>query len=502
MKWLFGPPNVEKLKKNGDIEGLAKALKYKKDSYIRQKAAEALGKIAEKSAVNPLIAALKDENIDVRRKAVQALGTIGDPMTIACLITALKDKNRNNKIRMTIAETLERMGCNPSNTPELIDCLIEAENWEKLVEVGKPAIDWLITAIKDKNTNNYIRVNIAKTLMKIGVPCDEFAGIVEPAIDRIVDDIKDDNKYMYMLSGWIDALGWKGNKRAVAPLISALKSIYGSRDYVDKICAIAETLGRIDDLRAVEPLLSLLHFEDQPGISGPAYKVRRSAVVALGELGDEKAVEPLIAGFISDNCDREAVVNAVLKIGIPQEVKETLISTLISDHRSGKSYAAEYLELLGWKPESEEDQIDYCLAKKDIPGLKKIGRPAIERMIYLFKQIPAAEYFASSSNFGSKILMCLNNMDDETAKELIMKELKGKGQFCKIARDLLNSGDSSEDHCLCPKCFTYLGIRKELVKNGKTITAQIREEAKQRGIAIIGGEAYYHCSNCGDNIMV
>lgn len=505
MRWLFGPPNVGKLKKKGDIKELANALRYKKDGYVRQEAAEALGKIGEKSAVDPLIVALKDENIDVRRKAVEALGKIGDPRAIDCLITAMKDKNRNKDIRSAIAKTLERMGCNPSDTPELIDYLIEAEEWDKLVEVGKPSVDLLIATMKDKNTDNYVRMNIAKTLMKIGVPWNELAGVVEPAVDRLVADIKDDNNYMYMLMGWVEALGWKGNKRVVEPLISALKSIYGSTDYEDKICAIAETLGKIGDLQAVEPLISLLQFKDRLRTTGPVREVRRLAAVALGEIGDEKAVEPLIGVFKNDSCDRATVVEALIKIGIPQEIKETLITILIADGRINEPCTAECLRILGWEPESEEDRIDYYLAKRDISGLKRIGRPALERMIYLFRQIPkrpASEYIASSSDFGSIILICLNNMSDETAKELIMKELKGRGEFCKKARDLLNSGNSEDDHCLCPKCLTYLGIRKNLVEHGNTVTTQIRQEAEERGIAIIGGEAYYACPNCGDSILV
>lgn len=43
-----------------DVEGLTKILKYSKDKFARWEAAEALGKIGNKRAVEPLVEALKD----------------------------------------------------------------------------------------------------------------------------------------------------------------------------------------------------------------------------------------------------------------------------------------------------------------------------------------------------------------------------------------------------------------------------------------------------------
>jgi hypothetical protein len=79
---LFGPPNVEKLKAKGKVKGLIKALRYKKgneihqSATIREKAAEALGAIGGPRAVEPLIAALEDEDKDVRQATAKALVSI------------------------------------------------------------------------------------------------------------------------------------------------------------------------------------------------------------------------------------------------------------------------------------------------------------------------------------------------------------------------------------------------------------------------------------------
>ena len=57
---LFGPPNIHKLVSTGNIQGLIKALSYKKDFKIRQSAAYAIGRIKDLRAIEALIAALNE----------------------------------------------------------------------------------------------------------------------------------------------------------------------------------------------------------------------------------------------------------------------------------------------------------------------------------------------------------------------------------------------------------------------------------------------------------
>ena len=98
---LFGPPNVEKLEAKRDVKGLIRALNYMKYVYVRKNAVEALGKIGDNRAVEPLIAALNDSDSDVREYAADALGEIGDKRAVEPLIVALRDSNdnvRNNSV--------------------------------------------------------------------------------------------------------------------------------------------------------------------------------------------------------------------------------------------------------------------------------------------------------------------------------------------------------------------------------------------------------------------
>jgi len=82
-------PNVEKLKAKKNINGLIKALNFKKDSHVRYEAANALGELGERRALDPLIVLLKEKG-SIKIYAVEALGNIEDVKVVDPLIRAMK----------------------------------------------------------------------------------------------------------------------------------------------------------------------------------------------------------------------------------------------------------------------------------------------------------------------------------------------------------------------------------------------------------------------------
>ena len=141
--FLFGPPNVEKMKARRDVNGLIKALGYQKgDSFdarsIRRDAARALGELEDPRAVEPLIAALGDERSDVRQAAAEALGKIKDPRAVEPLIAALGDERSD--MRQAAAKALGAIGDARTMEP-LIAALKDAE-W-RVREAAAQALDHL-----------------------------------------------------------------------------------------------------------------------------------------------------------------------------------------------------------------------------------------------------------------------------------------------------------------------------------------------------------------------
>jgi hypothetical protein len=86
------PPPVPEDELRGAVEPLI-GLLSDEDYVTRGVAAKALGDIADARAVDPLIAALRDEETIVRENAAYALGAIGDPRAVDPLIATLEGQD-------------------------------------------------------------------------------------------------------------------------------------------------------------------------------------------------------------------------------------------------------------------------------------------------------------------------------------------------------------------------------------------------------------------------
>ena len=92
----------------------------------------------------------------------------------------------------------------------------------------------------------------------------------------------------------ISLLEMIGDRRAVPALIRLLDRDAGARGFSMRGAA-ASALGEIGDARAVEPLLGLLKDSDRDVVA--------RAVSALGEIGDHRAIKPLLALLKSPQSD-------------------------------------------------------------------------------------------------------------------------------------------------------------------------------------------------------
>jgi HEAT repeat protein len=105
------------------------------DPAKRAEVVRVLGDMKDRRAVEPLIAALKDESWQVRRNAAMALGEIKDARAVEPLIAALRDD---------VVEVRESVPFG-------------------LAKIGEPALGPLISALKEQN--KYVRGNAAMALL-------------------------------------------------------------------------------------------------------------------------------------------------------------------------------------------------------------------------------------------------------------------------------------------------------------------------------------------------
>ena len=135
----------------------------------------------------------------------------------------------------------------------------------------------------------------------------------------------------------------------------------------------AEALGELGDQRAVEPLLGAL--ED--------FEVFRVAIRALGKLGDERAVLRLVPFLITDtfNADvRGDAARALGEIGGLTAV-EALTAALNSPDAKVRKSAAGALRQMGWKPDRQETRVAYRIASREWGKASALGSAAVGQLI-------------------------------------------------------------------------------------------------------------------------
>jgi len=195
-------------------------------------------------------------------------------------------------------------------------------------------VEPLIAALKDKELS--VRLAAAGALGELG-----HAAAVEPLVAAL------ERTSSPLCATVAEALGKLGDARAVEPLIALWHTIlsYLGGDYTDALKATARALGALKDSRSVEPLIAALgrDYDDlamqrasteASGPTGPGRPqqevlirsskfyyadIRRYAAEALGQLGDARAVETLIA-TLDDMYEhvRVAAAEGLERIGGPE----------------------------------------------------------------------------------------------------------------------------------------------------------------------------------------
>jgi len=364
---LFGPPNIKKLKAEHKVRGLIKALKHE-DVNVRQAASQALGEIRDVSALEPLVETLKDRVPVVRAAAVQALGEIGDAHVLAHLIEALNDIAI---VRAAAAQALGKIG-DPRSVEPLVNYIQDSDNnvrhivVQALGRIGDPrAVNPTIAMLSDKSAN--VRATAAIALELLGwkpkdSSCEATFWVAKNQWDQCV----------------------KMGSASVLPLINVLKD---DNPLVRR--SIIQALGEIGDVRAVQPIVEMLHDE----------QVRNIAIQALGEIGDVSAVQSIVEMLWDEKVCQVAI---------------------------------QVLDGFGWEPENSESGALYWIGKQQWNECVKIGSPAVEPLIRILdhKEPDIREAAA-------KVLGGIN--DAKSVEPLIerLKEEKGKVRIA-AANSLVN----------------------------------------------------------------
>jgi HEAT repeat protein len=243
------------------VEPLAAALRDE-DKDVRRAAAQALGQISDARAVEPLIVALKDKDEYVREAATDALGRIGVP-AVEPLVAALRDEDKD--VRRAAARALGQIG-DARAVPPLIaawgdkDGDVRQRVSQALAEVGLPAVEAHVVA-QQKESGTISRL-AARALDRVGW---------QPGRDEMG------------AAYWAAKRDWDKCAACGAPAVGLLMTALRDRDSEVRDGA-RKALAKVG-LPAVEPLIKALQDGDQD--------VQEAAAAALGMIGDERARAPL-----------------------------------------------------------------------------------------------------------------------------------------------------------------------------------------------------------------
>jgi HEAT repeat protein len=267
------------------IEPLAIALK--EGGAMRRSAAKALGQIEDERAFQALVSVLYDDNPDVATIAAETLGELRDRRAVPPLMNRLNTKSISIQTasvkalgEIGDARAVERLlGMLHIRTYTFESRNVQLEVVKALAKIGDTrAIEPLIAFFHHRSSE--VRAVVVRALNALGwQPVND----TQRALRAIA------------LESWEEAI--KLGTVAVEALAVALND-----ESVDVERRVARVLGEQGDTPVTDLLIATLEHQD--------YGVQQEAVKSLGNIGDARAVMPLIT-VIKESNTSSSVENAV-----------------------------------------------------------------------------------------------------------------------------------------------------------------------------------------------
>ena len=266
------------------------------DDATREEAAKALVELADPSTMESLARAAEDDYWSVRMHVGWGVARIGGPQAVDVLISLFNDTIM--EVRSEAVAAMASLG--PGVVERLLKCLKD-ERWRVREHAAKAcgeirdkqAVDLLITACRDRD--GAVKSAAAEALGKIGEP---------KAVPALIKLFKDTSKTVRETAGTaLVAIG--------TPSVDALLETLKDPDFVVR-CHAARALGGmttdyqigrswVQDPKVVGALIDTLKDRDRA--------VREDATIALGMIGDPRAIDALIEAMKDGAVKRHAIMS-------------------------------------------------------------------------------------------------------------------------------------------------------------------------------------------------
>ncbi|MGA2913048.1 MAG: HEAT repeat domain-containing protein [Methanoregula sp.] len=185
----------------------------------------------------------------------------------------------------------------------------------------------------------------------------------------------------------------------------------------------ADALGTLGEI-ACEPLLRPLVY--------PKIHVRIGAIEALGAIKSPQSVEPLIHTLRTDESSEVRWVAALAlgEIGDKRAIPP-LLASLKDEDRYVRYGSVKALEQIGWSAETDRDRAYYYLALQDWDTIKKLGKSATGPLIDLLKdQHPAIRAQIT------EILSSIGGVEAKKSCEHVLRDPDENVRWCAVLSSL------------------------------------------------------------------
>lgn len=304
---------------------------------VRVATSLAMGSSGATRAADALVAALGDPDLLVRTAAATALGRLRLPQAIEPLMALTDARTEAVDVRAAAAAALCTC-CQAHPDERALELLIRLLDepifpltyhiMDALPALGEPSVPALIGTLRDETRGRGTRARAATVLGTIGDP---------RAIGPLLAVLADWRNPVCQVAG--AALATLHAATAVPQLIDLLR-LWDDPDRDRHFTAVeaARALGEMGDARALEPLLGVL--ED------PARFGRKRIAEALGKLGDTRALEPLVTLLRDSDVRLRSYTASALGRLEDRRAVEPLIAALADEWEEVRRHAAEALGAL------------------------------------------------------------------------------------------------------------------------------------------------------------
>ncbi|MHA1221960.1 MAG: HEAT repeat domain-containing protein [Candidatus Heimdallarchaeaceae archaeon] len=321
---------------------------------------------------------LNSESDIEKIQATKALVNFNSDRSIKALIELLKDKNV--EVRKCAAETLVKLGWQPSNKYEETIFLIAKKDWDTLSNFEEPDIESLLFALRDNHV--YARRCAALCLSKIDDP-----SLIKPLIEALDDHDSFVQKYIFE--------GLKNSKNQfIEQIIAGFLShkIKGVREKAAKIlksrnCVPKNFDDELNLMFAEKEFVSLVNLGEE-GIE----KIRLAledddeeivwlAIESLNKINNPDSILAILKIIKEDKLNREKHVKIFLKPMTSVQIKDPFINCMLDEELEVRSICRQFLEKLNWKPVLEREKIIYYIAKENWSTVIKFREKAVHFLL-------------------------------------------------------------------------------------------------------------------------